>query len=161
MTRPTRATGRGFRVGGSAKFCVELSFRGARSGLPLRRSGRTLSLRRRQACLAKHRRILNSSPPPEGTLTEPGAHELRDQLVQKLRIVRFLRTPDYDALFSGDLYWATECVGGIDMNGRPLVTKSSYRVLHTLTNLVRRRSRPNRALVEAPAGEFQALLYQN
>ena len=70
-----------------------------------------------------------------GTLDEAGAQELWDQLVQKLRIVRFLRTPDYDALFSGDPYWATECVGGMDMDGRPLVTKSSYRMLHTLTNL--------------------------
>jgi formate C-acetyltransferase len=71
----------------------------------------------------------------EGSLDEAGAQELWDQLVQKLRIVRFLRTPDYDALFSGDPYWATECVGGIDLSGRPLVTKSSYRMLHTLTNL--------------------------
>ena len=71
----------------------------------------------------------------EGTLDESGAQELWDQLVQKLRIVRFLRTPEYDALFSGDPYWATECVGGIDLNGRSLVTKSSYRMLHTLTNL--------------------------
>src|SRR4029077_19114355 len=71
----------------------------------------------------------------EGVLDEAGAQELWDQLVQKLRIVRFLRTPDYDALFSGDPYWATECVGGIDLSGRPLVTKSSYRMLHTLTNL--------------------------
>jgi formate C-acetyltransferase len=71
----------------------------------------------------------------EGTLDEAGAQELWDQVVQKLRIVRFLRTPDYDALFSGDPYWATECVAGMDLNGRPLVTKSSYRLLHTLTNL--------------------------
>jgi formate C-acetyltransferase len=71
----------------------------------------------------------------EGTLDEAGAQELWDQLVQKLRIVRFLRTPEYDALFSGDPYWATECIGGIDLNGQPLVTKSSYRMLHTLTNL--------------------------
>ena len=71
----------------------------------------------------------------EGKLDEAGAQELWDQLVQKLRIVRFLRTPDYDALFSGDPYWATECVGGMDLNGRTLVTKSSYRMLHTLTNL--------------------------
>jgi formate C-acetyltransferase len=71
----------------------------------------------------------------EGTLDEAGAQELWDQLVQKLRIVRFLRTPDYDALFSGDPYWATECIGGMDLDGRPLVTKSSYRMLHTLYNL--------------------------
>jgi formate C-acetyltransferase len=71
----------------------------------------------------------------EGVLDEAGAQELWDQLVQKLRIVRFLRTPEYDALFSGDPYWATECVGGIDLNGQPLVTKSSYRMLHTLTTL--------------------------
>ena len=71
----------------------------------------------------------------EGMLDEAGAQELWDQLVQKLRIVRFLRTPEYDALFSGDPYWATECVGGVDLNGRPLVTKSSYRMLHTLNNL--------------------------
>jgi formate C-acetyltransferase len=71
----------------------------------------------------------------EGTLDEAGAQELWDQLVQKLRIVRFLRTPEYDALFSGDPYWATECVGGVDLSGRPLATKSSYRLLHTLTNL--------------------------
>ncbi len=55
--------------------------------------------------------------------------------MQKLRIVRFLRTPEYDALFSGDPYWATECVGGVGLDGRPLVTRSSYRMLHTLNNL--------------------------
>jgi formate C-acetyltransferase len=71
----------------------------------------------------------------EGYLDEAGAQELWDQLVQKLRIVRFLRTPDYDALFSGDPYWATECIGGMDLNGQPLVTKSSFRMLHTLRNL--------------------------
>ena len=70
-----------------------------------------------------------------GTLDEAGAQELIDQLVQKLRIVRFLRTPDYDALFSGDPYWATECIGGMDLNDRPLVTRASFRMLHTLTNL--------------------------
>jgi formate C-acetyltransferase len=70
-----------------------------------------------------------------GLLDEGRAQELWDQLVQKLRIVRFLRTPDYDALFSGDPYWATECVGGMDLDGRALVTKSSYRMLHTLDNL--------------------------
>lgn len=71
----------------------------------------------------------------EGDLDKSGAQELWDQLAQKLRIVRFLRTPDYDALFSGDPYWATECVGGMSLNGQTLVTKSSYRVLHSLSNL--------------------------
>jgi formate C-acetyltransferase len=71
----------------------------------------------------------------EKKLDEAGAQELWDQLVQKLRIVRFLRTPEYDALFSGDPYWATECVAGMSLDGQPLVTKSSYRMLHTLTNL--------------------------
>jgi formate C-acetyltransferase len=71
----------------------------------------------------------------ENTLTEAGAQELIDQLVQKLRIVRFLRTPEYDSLFSGDPYWATESIGGMDLNGRTLVTRSSFRMLQTLRNL--------------------------
>ncbi len=71
----------------------------------------------------------------EGALTEEQAQELIDQFVIKLRIVRFLRTPEYDALFSGDPYWATESVGGMALDGRTLVTKSSFRMLHTLTNL--------------------------
>ena len=71
----------------------------------------------------------------EKRLTEAEAQELIDQLVIKLRIVRFLRTPDYDALFSGDPYWATESIGGMDLNGRTLVTRTSFRVLHTLANL--------------------------
>jgi formate C-acetyltransferase len=71
----------------------------------------------------------------EGAVTEEQAQELIDQFVIKLRIVRFLRTPEYDALFSGDPYWATESVGGMALDGRPLVTRSSFRMLHTLTNL--------------------------
>jgi formate C-acetyltransferase len=70
-----------------------------------------------------------------GTLTEEGAQELVDDLVLKLRIIRFLRTPEYDALFSGDPTWVTESVGGIDRDGRPLVTRTSYRFLQTLYNL--------------------------
>ena len=71
----------------------------------------------------------------EKTLTEEEAQELIDQLVIKLRIVRFMRTPEYDALFSGDPYWATECLGGMTLDGRTLVTRSSFRMLHTLNNL--------------------------
>ncbi len=71
----------------------------------------------------------------EKTLTEAEAQELIDQLVIKLRIVRFMRTPEYDALFSGDPYWATESIGGMALDGRTLVTRSSFRMLQTLTNL--------------------------
>ena len=71
----------------------------------------------------------------EGRVDEAGAQELIDQFVQKLRIVRFLRTPEYDSLFSGDPYWATESIGGMDLNGRTLVSRTSFRVLQTLRNL--------------------------
>jgi formate C-acetyltransferase len=71
----------------------------------------------------------------EGILDETGAQELVDDFVIKLRIVRFLRTPEYDALFSGDPTWVTESIGGIGTDGRPLVTRTSYRFLQTLYNL--------------------------
>jgi formate C-acetyltransferase len=71
----------------------------------------------------------------EGTLTEEAAQEIMDHLVMKMRIVRFIRTPDYDALFSGDPTWVTESIGGMGEDGRPLVTKTSFRTLHTLYNL--------------------------
>jgi len=70
-----------------------------------------------------------------GLLNEDEAQELMDDLVIKLRMVRFLRTPEYDELFSGDPTWVTESIGGMGLDGRPLVTKSSFRVLHTLYNL--------------------------
>jgi formate C-acetyltransferase len=71
----------------------------------------------------------------EGALTEPQAQEIVDDFVMKLRIVRFLRTPEYDDLFAGDPTWVTESIGGMGDDGRPLVTKTSYRFLHTLSNL--------------------------
>ncbi|EDP99440.1 formate C-acetyltransferase [Shewanella benthica] len=67
-----------------------------------------------------------------GTLTEQQAQEMIDHFVMKLRMVRFLRTPEYDELFSGDPIWATESIGGMGLDGRTLVTKSSFRFLHTL-----------------------------
>src|SRR5690625_4727096 len=70
-----------------------------------------------------------------GLLTEEQAQELIDDFVIKLRIVRFLRTPSYDALFSGDPTWVTESIGGIGEDGRPLVTKNSFRFLNTLYTL--------------------------
>ena len=70
-----------------------------------------------------------------GIITEAEAQELIDQLIIKLRLVRHLRTPEYNELFGGDPTWVTEAVGGIGLDGRPLVTKTSFRYLHTLINL--------------------------
>ena len=71
----------------------------------------------------------------EGTLSESQAQELIDDLVIKFRIVRYLRTPEYNELFSGDPVWVTEFIGGMGEDGRPLVTKTSFRVLNTLYTL--------------------------
>ena len=71
----------------------------------------------------------------EGTLTESEAQELIDQFVMKLRMMRHLRTPEYDDLFAGDPTWVTESLGGMGLDGRTLVTKTAFRILHTLTNL--------------------------
>ena len=70
-----------------------------------------------------------------GTLTEQGAQELMDDFVMKLRIARHLRTPEYNELFGGDPMWITEAVGGMGTDGRTLVTKNSFRMLHTLYTL--------------------------
>lgn len=71
----------------------------------------------------------------EGTLTEKEAQELIDQFVMKLRLIKFARTPEYQELYSGDPTWVTESIGGMALDGRSLVTKNSFRFLHTLTNI--------------------------
>ena len=71
----------------------------------------------------------------QGLITEEGVQEIIDQFVMKLRIVRFIRTPDYNNLFSGDPTWVTESIGGMGEDGRTLVTRSSFRMLQTLYNL--------------------------
>ncbi len=70
-----------------------------------------------------------------GVITEEDAQEIMDHFVMKLRLVRFLRTPEYNELFSGDPVWVTESIGGMGIDGRTLVTKNSFRLLHTLENL--------------------------
>lgn len=70
-----------------------------------------------------------------GVLTEEEAQELMDHFVMKLRLIKFMRTPEYNDLFSGDPNWVTESIGGMGVDGRPLVTKNSFRILHTLYNL--------------------------
>lgn len=68
-------------------------------------------------------------------ITEKDAQELIDQFVMKLRIVKFMRTPDYNDIFSGDPIWATETIGGMGIDGRTLVTKTAFRIIHTLANM--------------------------
>lgn len=70
-----------------------------------------------------------------GILTETEAQEIIDHFIMKLRLVKFARTPDYNELFSGDPTWVTESIGGVGIDGRPLVTKNSFRFLHSLDNL--------------------------
>ena len=71
----------------------------------------------------------------EGTFTESQIQEIIDQFIMKLRLVCFARTPDYNQIFAGDPTWVTESIGGMGLDGRPLVTKMSFRYLHTLDNL--------------------------
>lgn len=71
----------------------------------------------------------------EGTYTESQIQEIIDQFIMKLRLVCFARTPDYNQIFAGDPTWVTESIGGMGLDGRPLVTKMSFRYLHTLDNL--------------------------
>jgi len=94
-------------------------------------NGAAMSLGRTSTFLDVYfQRDLNS-----GSITEQQAQEIVDDFVIKLRIVRFLRTPEYDELFAGDPTWVTESIGGMGDDGRPLVTKTSFRFLQTLYNL--------------------------
>ena len=86
----------------------------------------------------------------EGVIDEAQAQALFDQFILKLRMVRFLRTPGYDALFSGDPTWTTESLAGMCADGRPLVTKSTFRFLHSLTNLGP-APEPNMTILWSPA----------
>lgn len=70
-----------------------------------------------------------------GTFTEEQIQEFVDHFIMKLRMVKFARTPEYQALFTGDPQWVTESIGGMGVDGRTLVTKMSYRYLHTLENM--------------------------
>lgn len=75
-----------------------------------------------------------------GILTEQEAQELVDHFIMKLRLVKFARTPEYNSLFSGDPTWVTESIGGVSIDGVPMVTKTSFRYLHTLENLILHQS---------------------
>ena len=98
----------------------------------------------------------------EGKLTEPQAQEIIDDLVIKWRIVRFLRAPEYNQLFSGDPVWVTEVVGGMGEDGRTLVTKTRVpHAAHALQPRPGARAQPHRVLVDAPARRLQALRDQD
>lgn len=129
----TMATYYGFDISGpalTAKEAVQWTYFGY-LGAVKEQNGAAMSLGRVSTFLDIYiQRDLEA-----GTLTEQEAQDMIDQMVIKLRIVRFLRSPEYDALFSGDPTWVTEVIGGVGVDGRPLVTKSSFRFLQTLYNL--------------------------
>lgn len=129
----TMASGYGFDISGPARNAHEavqwLYF--AYLGAVKEQNGAAMSLGRTSTFLD----IYLARDIEAGTLTEEHAQELIDDLVIKLRIVRFLRTPEYDSLFSGDPTWVTEAIGGMGQDGRALVTRTSFRFLQTLYNL--------------------------
>jgi formate C-acetyltransferase len=95
-----------------------------------------------------------------GLITEPEAQELIDHFVMKLRIIRFLRAPEYNELFSGDPVWITEAVGGMGINGKTLVPRTSFRILHTLYNLGPAPEPTSRCCGRSGCGELQEVLRQ-
>jgi len=123
----------GFDIAGparTAKEAVQWLYFGYLAGVK-EQNGAAMSLGRTSTFLD----IFFERDMQAGLLTEEQAQEIIDDFVLKLRIVRFLRTPEYDELFSGDPTWVTESIGGMGDDGRPLVTKTSFRFLQTLYNL--------------------------
>ena len=115
---------------GTAKEAVQWLYFGYLAGVK-EQNGAAMSLGRTSTFLD----IYFERDLAAGTLDEEQAQEIIDDFVIKLRIVRFLRTPDYDELFAGDPTWVTESIGGMGDDGRSLVTKTSFRLLQTLYNL--------------------------
>lgn len=114
----------------NAREAVQATYMGYLAGIK-ENNGAATSLGRTSTFLDIYiERDLNN-----GVITEAEAQELVDQFIIKLRLVRHLRTPEYNELFGGDPTWVTESIGGVGVNGKPLVTKNSFRYLHTLYNL--------------------------
>ena len=127
------AAGYGFDItgpAGTAKEAVQWLYFGYLAGVK-EQNGAAMSLGRTSTFLD----IYFERDLAAGTLDEEQAQEIIDDFVIKLRIVRFLRTPEYDELFAGDPTWVTESIGGMGDDGRSLVTKTSFRLLQTLYNL--------------------------
>src|SRR5205823_2863166 len=118
------------RPAASAKEAVQWLYFGYLAGVK-EQNGAAMSLGRTSTFLD----IYFARDLASGTLTEAEAQEIVDDFVIKLRIVRFLRTPEYDELFAGDPTWVTESIGGMGDDGRSLVTRTSFRMLQTLYNL--------------------------
>jgi len=129
----TMASTYGFDISGpasNAREAVQWLYFGYLAGLK-EQNGAAMSLGRVSTFLD----IYFARDLASGLLTESQVQEIVDDFVIKLRIVRFLRTPEYDELFAGDPTWVTESIGGMGDDGRPLVTKTSFRFLQTLSNL--------------------------
>lgn len=127
------ASGYGFNIGSpatNAKEAVQWTYFGYLGAIK-EQDGAAMSLGRISTFLD----IYFERDLKNGIITEEEIQEIVDHFVMKLRMVRFLRTPEYNELFSGDPTWVTEVIGGMGVDGRTLVTKSSYRILHTLYNL--------------------------